>query len=292
MKTQHLTSLIAIGALLPLTALGQANRETERERQERLRNQQQQPSGETQTPSGAGAIDRRPGHNSPHYAPGQGTTRDGAAGMSGDDSQYRQQQHSQQQYNQSPRVGAGASAALGASQIQRISSDEIDQRVTASSIIGKKVLDRDGQDVGRVRDIGLSSVAPQLSQQGSAQASAQRSEIGQQRGQAQTQGRAGAPAEVRTPGSQQGDTYTAGTGMGGATGQQQSGQWGASASASGESEARVFVQPDRALGVRGDLVAIPASQLRRDGDNFRIDMSRDQLRTLVAESPDRVTQNR
>jgi hypothetical protein len=273
MKTQHLTSLIAIGALLPLTALGQSNREAERERQERMRNTQ--PSGETQTPSGAGVIDRRPGHNSPHYAPGSDTSRD-VPGMS-DDAQYRQQQRQQQldrqqqqQYGDQQRQHGQQHHQLGASgQIQRISSDEIDQRLTASSIIGKKIVDREGQDVGRIRDIGLGGVVPQLSQQG-AQTAAQRSEIGQ-RNQAQT--RAGTQAQ--TPGAQ---------------GSVQAGQneWSASA---GGPEPRVFVQPDRALGVRGDLVAIPAGQLRRDGDNFRIEMSRDQLRNLITES-DRVTQTR
>ncbi len=281
MKTQHLTSLIAFGALLPLTALGQTNRDTDRERQERWR--ATEPSGETQTPSGAGAIDRRPGHNSPHYAPGQQTTRDGAAGLGQgrDDDRQRQgqQQYGQQQrqHGQQQQIGA-AGAGMGQGQIERLSSNEVDQRLTASSIIGKRIVDREGQDVGRIRDIGLSSVVPQLSerdQQGT-QARTQRTETGQRnqpQAQAQTQNRAG-------------------TGIQGGVqiGQGDQQQWGASAGV-GSGEAKVFVQPDRALGARGDMVAIPASQLRRDGDNFRIDMSRDQLRNLLADS-DRVTQTR
>lgn len=172
-----------------------------------------------------------------------------------------------------------------AGQIQRVSSDQLDQRLTASSLIGKKIVDRDGQDVGKVKDIGLGGLASQLSPQRSAHVSAQRSDIGQLN---EAEPRVGQATGTRADTYPQSGTGMTASGTGQSTGQ--SGQWSASADAAGET--RVFVQPDRALGLRGDLVAIPASQLRREGDNFRVDMSRDQIRTLVAQGGDRATQNR
>lgn len=243
MKTQHLTSLIAFGAILPLTALGQSSpgNPIQREAYDPRPSETRSGPPSARTPEAREAREQSQQH------------RD----MSADTQVYGQ--HQQQH---------GA-----AGQIQRVSSDQLDQRLTASSIIGKKIVDRDGQDVGKVKDISLGGLGSQLGPQASAQISTPRSDIGQLDERDQSEPRVGQPG-ARTGTSAQG----------------QSAQWGASAGAEGET--RIFVQPDRALGVRGDLVSIPASQLRREGDNFRVDMSRDQIRSLVAQAGDRATQTR
>jgi|GEM_PF-5943487 hypothetical protein len=54
-----------------------------------------------------------------------------------------------------PDHGAGSG-------IERITKDELERRVTATDLIGTKVLDREGREIGKIKDIGLASVAPQL----------------------------------------------------------------------------------------------------------------------------------
>lgn len=285
MKTHKLSSLIAFGALLPLSAWGQASEETAEKPGADAR--------DTHTPSGAGSIEKRPGHNSPHY------------------NSPSERQRSNNMSTQPSQGGAATTQGLGQGmsdqQIQRVSSDQLEQRVTASSLMGKKVVDREGQEIGKVKDIGLAGVAPQLSEAGD-QAGQQRIAGRETTGMRQQPGAATEPSPgLQASGTdgreRRNDPYlaeqrrqrevdragTAGSDTGMAAGQDrqqsESRQWARNQSLSQDvgGEARIFVQPDRSLGARGDLVAIPASQIHREGNQLRLDMSRDELRLLIAQ---------
>ncbi len=205
MKIRTLPSLIALGCLLPLSLAaaqpdnrfgGSADREIG------------PPSKKTRPTAGGESAEGRmqETHGSHEYAP---------------DTQSR---------SQAPLT------SLQAGQVQRIPERELERRVTASSLIGKRVVDREGQDLGKVRDIGLTSLLPHLS-----------------------------PAQ-----DSDGPTHA------------------------GPAEARIFIRATRALNTDGDLVAIPASQLQREGETLRLDMSQNELRSLMDTSrdPDRISMSR
>lgn len=217
MKTQHLTSFIAIGAILPLAAWADdigSKSSLQRE-----------------------AYDPRPSEtrSGPPSARADDTTRDRTLTRSRTDMDAAQT-------TLSHTAGAG---------IECVSKDQVEQRVTAADLIGTRVLDREGREIGKVKDIGLGSVAPQLSE---AQAATRDSS---------------SPARGTSSGLSQPWTQ------------------------SDERETRVFVRPDRALDAGDALVAIPATQLHREGDTLRVDISREELRSIVAESASsRVSMNK
>lgn len=294
MKTHKLSSLIAFGALLPLSAWGQSSDE---QTSDSMSDKPGAAARDTHTPSGAGSIEKRPGHNSPHY------------------NSPAERQRSEMKTHSTPdgaMPNSGITSGASAQQIQRISSDQLDQRVTAGSLLGKKVVDREGQEIGKVKDIGLGGVVPQLGQPGdqrdfaSSRSGTIRSQSGTATGMETSPGLQASRPDMR---ERPGDPYleaqrrqrevdragTAGADRDMAAGQsgQRPRQWSQNQTvrqpdASGE--ARIFVQPDRALGARGDLVAIPASQVHREGDQLRVDLSRDELRLLIAQqASERVT---
>lgn len=310
MNTRKTTSLIAIGALLPLAAWGQSSDSQSRD------NMSEKPGAsarDTHTPSGAGAIEKRPGHNSPHYTPDNNERRNANTGGAS----TQGQSHS--------ATGAGVSGSLAAGQIQRVSSEQLDQRVTAASLMGKKVVDREGQEIGKVKDIGLASVAPQLAMRGDARGGAASGSTtystrqglgGRQQTTGTTEGSPGLQSaagdvdtrqrqsdpylrdqriqrEVDRAGTAGSDTGMAASSDGAQRTRDQQQQWTRNQTGQQDmsgGETRIFVQPDRSLGASGDLVAIPASQIQRQGDQLRVNMSRDELRSLLQQSA-RVTMN-
>jgi hypothetical protein len=223
MKTEHLTSLIAIGAILPLAAWGDDTSRYSIQRE---------------------AYDPRPSET----RSGPPTARvDESRDQISDTSRRADLDEPHGPHMSHTSTSSPAATTASASGIERVSEEQIEQRLTASALIGTRVVDREGQEIGKVKDIGLSAVAPQLASQESPVAVAH--------------SRSDGPGFSTSPGLSQ--------------------PW---SQASGEArETRVFIRPSRALGAGDSLVAIPATQLRREGDALRVDLSREELRSLVSE---------
>ena len=220
MKTRHLTSFIAVGALLPLAAWGDDTRSQTTIQREAY---DPRPSETRSGPPTPRTEETRPAATASEHS--RATT--GAFGASDNLS------------TPAPTTGTG---------IERVTPKQLEQRVTAAELIGTKVVDREGQEIGKVKDIGLASVAPQLAPAGEARETS----------------RADVPASATTTSADSGlsQPWTART---------------------DEKEARVFVRPSRALEAGDALVAIPATQLHREGDALRVDLSREELRAIVSE---------
>jgi hypothetical protein len=223
MKTEHLTSLIAVGAILPLAAWGDDTTRYSIQREA----YDPRPSETRSGPPTARVDETRD----------QITEQTSRADLNEPDSP-----HMSRTSTSSHTTTAASSAG-----IERISEEQVEQRLTASALIGTRVVDREGQEIGKVKDIGLAAVAPQLASQPSATAIAH--------------SRSDRPGATPTSGLSQPWSQT-----------------------SGESkEASVFIRPSRSLGAGDALVAIPATQLRREGDALRVDLSRDEVRSMVSE---------
>jgi hypothetical protein len=197
--------------------------------------------------------------------------------------------------------------------------------------MGKKVVDREGQEIGKVKDVGLAAVVPQLAAPSTASSSSMSSSTGQSdSGASRQQGasrvsipestnpgprpispvsdgrgrqedpylaeqrlrrevdRAGTPGsdigmEASSDASQATDTTTRASSAMQPIQSSQTEQMRRQAASGGET--RILVQPERSLGLSGDLVAIPASQIHREGDTLRVDMLREELRAIVARQP-------
>lgn len=236
------SSLIAVGSLLPLAAWGDD--------------------------SGAKTSIQREA-----YDPRPSETRSGPPTARADDgratSGMDRMDHSRTDMNRDmnrTHTTTGSGHGLGAG-IERVPSDQLEHRVTASDLIGTKVVDREGREIGKVKDIGLSAVAPQLAGQNSALAS--------------------------TSAQSSRDTEAGATARTGSTDRDASSGLSQPWTRSGERETRVFVRPDRALEAGDALVAIPATQLHREGDALRVDLTREELRSVVSErDANRVSMNR
>ena len=220
MKTQPILSLIAVGALLPLAAWGDDAR--------------------TQNTIQREAYDPRPSE-----------TRSGPpTSRMTESTELRSRQETRETaepiHSSATTPALTESGAVGAG-IERLSQEQVEHRLTASELIGTKVVDREGQEIGKVKDIGLTTVAPQLA----------------------------AETETRTIARNSPDSAPSAPSSG------LSQPWTQSGGAT--KEARVLVRPSRALGAGDALVAIPATQLHREGDALRIDLSREELRSLVGE---------
>lgn len=229
MKTEHLISLIAVGTILPLAAWGDDTTRYSIQREAYDPRPSETRSGpptarmndthdRTADPSRRSDLDEP---HSPHTSPHMAHTSSAASGA----------------------------AAVSTAGIERLDEDQMEQRLTASELIGTRVVDRDGREIGKVKDIGLTALAPQLAPQ-------------------EKDGRV-AVAHSRSDGT--GASSTSGLSQ----------PW---SQASGDAkEARVFIRPSRSLDAGDALVAIPAAQLRREGDSLRVDLSRDELKSLVGE---------
>lgn len=128
--------------------------------------------------------------------------------------------------------------------IERITKDQLKSRLTAKDLIGKKVVDSDGKDVGEIKDIGLASVLPDDMKKSSQNQGGQNNAI------------ARAANEV-------GQLATRST-----------------------KDVNVFVSVGGFMGIGDDLVPIPAQQLKRDGDKFKVDMTRDHLKEIAKKKSD------
>jgi hypothetical protein len=164
--------------------------------------------------------------------------------------------------------------SAGSGQIQRVSSSDTERRVTATSLIGKKVLDREGQEIGKVKDVGITSAASHLrdpKMAGASTGTRMSRTDGQDPSQSTDPGRVNETRSLNPDRS--GDGGLASTRSPGAA---------QSSASQANREPRLLIQAGRSLQTEGDLVSIPASQVSREGDDLRVDMSRDELRALVS----------
>lgn len=168
MKHRKITSAtIATALLLPLAAWGgQSGTTASSQGQTADERDQQSQSGQYGTQEGSRSRTQGTSRTSGQYSTQQDRDqrRDlKGSGQSGTRSTWESRQSGQAgQAGQSGQYGTGQSArTLGtasaqlSAQVQRVEQAELETRVTAKDLIGKQVKDRNGEAVGKVKDIGL-----------------------------------------------------------------------------------------------------------------------------------------
>lgn len=173
----------------------------------------------------------------------------------------------------------------GSGNIQRVAEDELENHVTASNLIGKTVKDRSGQEIGEVKDIGLTAA---LGGSGASVYGSTSGGLGGSTGASGSVGAGGASGSARVGGTTgtgagasagiSGSAGTTGTGASGSAGLGTSGSTGASGLASaassmlGQNEARVIID----LNEGDAFVSVPVSELRYDQTNEELTIQRSQ----------------
>lgn len=140
---------------------------------------------------------------------------------------------------------------------KRIKEDKLkDEKRTAEHLIGKKIVDRDGQKIGEIKDIGLSSVLQDDSSSHVAGATG-----------------AGSTSSTSSP------SASASVGAGAMTGRASMGM--------GHEQVQLYVELDDDVGVDGDdLAVIPASSVRYDSSKqeLKLQISRSELASKLKQS--------
>jgi len=149
---------------------------------------------------------------------------------------------------------------------KRINEDKLkDEKRTAEHLIGKKIVDRDGQTIGEIKDIGLSSV---LQDDSSSQV-------------AGTTGTTGTTGTSSTSTSSTSPSASASVGAGAMTGRASMGM------GMGQEKVQLYVELDDDVGVEGDdLAVIPASSVRYDSSKqeLKLQISRSELASKLKQS--------
>lgn len=144
--------------------------------------------------------------------------------------------------------------------IYRLNPELLDQRVTANTMIGKEVVDRDGKVVGTIKDLGLTSVLPLHLQSMT---------------DPRTDRRVTAPG-IRPPTQGEPETTPAETNpMSGANPMQPG----------GTADLNVLVQVSGDFGLEEDLLVIPASQLWRvegNQERYRIVLTEAEIKNIAS----------
>ena len=208
----------------------------------------------SQTQSGAnGANGSMNGNNQT----GQyGTAGSSSMNSSGQTSQYGTNGSSSM--NASGQTGQYGSSAYGtsAASYHQVSEDNLKNRVTAHQLIGKEVVDRDGQKVGKVKDIGLTRALGA-------------GDWGSQAGRNNAMSTASGSATMPATGSMSSES-------------------GVSSSVMGmPGEVTLFVDLDRSVGVKGDnLASIPSSAVEFDhaSKQVKLQITRQELATNLQQS--------
>jgi hypothetical protein len=239
MKTRKLTSLITVSSLLPIAAWANAS------------------SAGSATANNGGTTANSPTSSEPRAFDDNRTST--ASTSDRDSSIHSQTGRSDQPSSSSTaqwRERSAMSSSAATAQVHRVSEDQLENRLTAGSLIGKEVVDRDGNTVGRIKDIGLASVLP---------------------------------SELRpVPETSDSMTDTASTRAMDDTASSTAASAVASATATTR-EPHVYLSVGGFMGVGDDLVAVPASQLERDTaepDRFKINMLQDELKTIASTAND------
>lgn len=240
MNQKKITSLIAISSLLPIAAWSETSGSTGSSGRS-----SNSGSSATQSSGSTSNSDWQRQNN----ASSTGTTS--SSGSMSSNNNYNSGKRDRASTGSAMNSGSASqwdhsSAAGGVASIQRVKQDDLENRLTAESVIGKDVVDRDGNKIGTIKDIGLASVLPS-----SLQDATNRTAM------------SGSSTAPRTSGT--------------------SASTGSSMDAS-QGEAKVYISVGGFLGMGDDLVAVPASQLRRDStdrDNFRLDVTQDQIKSIA-----------
>jgi hypothetical protein len=242
MKTRHLVTFLAISAALPLAGWSQSSTSGSS-------------SGSTGANSNSGTWNNNNTNDANPNAPGSSSS--GSDRMNSTNSgTYTPSTSGASSYNMDSGYTGNSTA-----DIRRVSEDRLDSRLTAKSLIGQKVVDQSGKEIGRVKDIGLSGVLPQDLQKSSAD---NRSGMG-------------------SSSSGSGSDLSSSSGSMSATGS--SSGMGSGMTSAGLSSSRnvpVYVSVGGFLGAGSELVSIPANKLSRDGDNLKVQMSESQIKSLTS----------
>lgn len=188
-------------------------------------------------------------------------------------------------------------------EIKRISSDKLDKKVTAKSLLDKDVYDQEGNRVGQITDFALGNVLPaQLAQKMERdmdEAGVMERDIDADRPTS------GASVGVRSSASQSATSSSAGQ-VGQSQRTTETAQAGQSSTRPGEprqgsiagtstlgsemhrdQELTLFVRVGGALGMGGDTVAIPASALDYDSEEDRFTVAKSSAEiAAIAEGKD------
>lgn len=237
MKTRHLVTFLAVSAALPLAGWSQSSTSGSS-------------SGSSRSDSSGGSTwnDNNTNNSNPN-APG--TSSSGSDRLNSTNSgTYTPSASGSANGASSYNTDTGYTGSSTAD-IRRVSQDRLDSRLTAKSLIGQKVVDQSGKEIGRVKDIGLSGVLPQDLQKSSSASSS------------------GMGSSSSSSGSDLSSTGSMSSGM-------------TSAGLSSSRNVPVYVSVGGFLGAGGELVSIPASQLSRDGDNLKVQMSESQIKSLTS----------
>ncbi len=179
-----------------------------------------------------------------HRPPGSATSVEPKPGQSQSNTLSTPTDRSQQ----APQYGVSVTATDSPG-LQRVSEKELKQQLTADRLIGKKVKDRSGETIGKVKDIGLGeAVGSAAGARYSATTTPGRSTSSASIGDARTRSTAGSTpsASTSTTTSATGNTHAA---MG---------------------EVKVFIEVDDADAI----VAVRASELRFDEQKDEVTLQR------------------
>jgi|GEM_PF-3381455 PRC-barrel domain. len=169
------------------------------------------------------------------------------------------------------------SASTGASSLQRVTRDSLDQQLTAKALIGKNVHDSAGEKIGEVQDIVLdSSRLPELA-----------SAFVNRENNRNT-------ASAGATGARGTDTYAAGAaGDGASTSATRTSRDSQLSDLGNQARSMVqgaissgpaaIVSSGGVMGIGGDLIRVPLSQLRYDAaeDRVTLDVSREQISRIT-----------
>jgi hypothetical protein len=244
MKTRHLVTFLAISAALPLAGWSQSS----------TPGTSSGSSSSNSNSNGNSTWNNNNANNANPNAPGSSSS--GSDRMNSTNSgTYTPSTSGASSYNTDTGY-TGSSTA----DIRRVSQDRLDSRLTAKSLIGQKVVDQSGKEIGRVKDIGLSGVLPQDLQKSSAD---NRSGMGSSP--------SGSSSDLSSSGSMSATGSSSGMGSD-----------MASAGLSSSRNVPVYVSVGGFLGAGSELVSIPANKLSRDGDNLKVQMSESQIKSLTS----------
>lgn len=219
------------------------------------------------------------------------TGASGTSGTSTQSSQYpstsgtstsRTPGQSSGQSSEWSRTGSSHMSSSQHQNFRRIKEDKLENKITAERLKGKTVVDRDGQKIGTVKNIGLSA-ALQSGSDSQWQTSAGSTGAGST---SDTRTAAG-----RTSGSTSGSSASMGTTANASGSMSATGSiHGTSATASmgGQSgQVELYVELDDAVGVSGDdLAVIPASRVQFDQqkDQLKLQIGRQEFASMLSQS--------
>ncbi len=88
----------------------------------------------------------------------------GSSGMSNDRDEDRQQNESRWETSQNERSSQWGTSSNDTQKMKKVKEKSLEDQTTADHLIGKKVVDREGNEIGEIKDIGLSQVVDRSDQ--------------------------------------------------------------------------------------------------------------------------------